>query len=119
MYAWCVVRRDAGTGSPLVLARTFLSLFDFDASGGESSDPDSDGVLSHVEGMQVGPEAYRVELPAQTEIARFSGWSAALPPPAYAAVSELQRAGLWDPWVSSPVHVATRFGVGADNPVDS
>ena len=73
-----------------------------------------EGATPAVETMQMGPQASVVELPTVSEITRLSHAQAIaqMSAGAYAIASEAPSQ--WE----TTVHVASVYGVGADNPVD-
>ena len=95
--------------APVVLPRTYITFFDFDTGRNLHSGDTAKEVL------QVGPEAAWVQQTADSEIVRqTSGW-ASISEAAYDTI--INATGRLEAW-GTPIHLATTYGVGKDNPLD-
>ena len=95
-------------GTPLTIWRTYMTFFDFDTGA-----PQFDASNTQLECMQIGPEARQRIVTDVTEIVTFSSWQAF----ADTTGGTLPSALAYDDW-STPIGVASTYGVGKDNPID-
>lgn len=105
---------QAVSATPLTLARTYISFYDFDTGSQRS-----DGTFNAPEAMQVDSSATTVALSSATELEQHGAWSTVSSEAQlnsfFPAAADRARLEAW----TSPIIRATTYGVGRDNPADS